>query len=96
MLWMVLASLTALAADPPPPSYVICKLHGNVRAVRTDLDAQGVCHTIYSKDGKTNTVGSGKNKASCSNFLHNIKVNLEKSGWSCRDVQVSGISGDGG
>jgi hypothetical protein len=91
----MLASLIFISvigwAETKPTAYVICKNGSQVRTVRVELDAEGVCHTIYSKQGAEKGVGSGKNKDSCMQFLNNIRVNLEKSNWKCRDVEAATV-----
>ncbi len=94
MLLLLFASLTALA-DTHPLAFVICKLHGNVRIVRVEVDAQNICQTYYSKDGVEKLVGSGRNHDSCVQWLKNIKTNLEKSNWKCRDVESATVSESG-
>ena len=70
-------------------AYWLCKSKKQVRTIRVFIDDGGVCSTMYTKDGSEKNVGSGKNHESCFNFLNNIKTNLEKSNWSCRDISSS-------
>ena len=88
----LLISLQFAHAESKPISYLLCKLRSNVRTVRIDLDSDGVCKTVYSKEGSDKTIGSGRSQASCQNFLNNVKLNLEKSNWKCRDVEPSNLS----
>ena len=92
---VLLASLLSLSisafAETKPSAYVICKNSNQVRTIRVEVDAQGLCHTIYSKLGVQKSIGSGKNKESCLQFLNNVRVNLEKSGWKCRDVESATV-----
>jgi len=89
---MLLASFVAFA-DTKPSVYVICKNNGQVRTIRVELDAQNICHTIYTKAGVDKAMGSGKNRESCNQWLTNIRVNLEKSNWKCRDVESATVEG---
>jgi hypothetical protein len=73
-------------------SYWICKNQKQVRTIRVHVDQAGVCSTYYSKQGEEKVVGSGRNHESCGNFLNNIKTNLEKSSWTCRDITPSRIT----
>lgn len=72
-------------------SYWLCKNKKEVRTIRVQINA-GICSTFYSKLGSEKVVGSGKNHESCVNFLNNIKTNLEKSNWSCRDISATRIT----
>jgi hypothetical protein len=71
--------------------YYLCKNHKQVRTVRVMVD-QGICSTIYSKEGAEKVVGSGKNYDSCIHFMDNIKANLEKSNWTCRDISSTRVT----
>lgn len=73
-------------------TYWLCKNKKEVRTIRVSVNAAGVCTTYYSKLGEEKVVGSGKNHASCENFLANVKSNLEKSNWNCRDISASRIT----
>ncbi len=73
-------------------SYWICKNQKQVRTIRVHVDQAGICSTYYSKQGEEKVVGSGRNHDSCQNFLNNIKTNLEKSSWTCRDISASRIT----
>jgi hypothetical protein len=72
-------------------SYWMCKSKREVRTIRVFVK-DGVCTTFYSKLGAEKAVGSGRNQDSCQNFLNNIKTNLEKSDWACRDISSTRIS----
>jgi len=74
-------------------SYWICKNKKEVRTIRVQIDAEtNLCATLYSKLGSEKVVGSGKMHDSCMSFLSNIKDNLEKSNWSCRDISSTKIT----
>ena len=92
MVFILFASWMALA-ETKPSTYVICKNNSQVRTIRVEIDAEKVCHTYYSKNGTDKQVGSGKNKGSCDQWLANVKLNLEKSGWKCRDVESATVEG---
>ena len=80
-------SLVARADDP----LLICKNKKIVRTVRITKE-KGLCKTNYTKEGKTQLIGSGLNPASCQKYLEGVKKNLEASSWSCREVKASSIS----
>lgn len=75
-------------------AYWMCKQKNNVRTIRIQIDNQGICSTIYSKEGSEKLIGSGKSHVSCTNFLANVKTNLEKSNWVCRDIGDTKITAD--
>ena len=79
-------------AEVENASYWMCKSSKRVRTIRVHVDETGYCSTFYSKEGVEKNVGSGKNRESCLNFLNNIKTNLEKSSWACRDISSSRMS----
>lgn len=64
---------------------MLCKLGDNVRTVRISKEDPG-CHIVYTKDGRDQTVGRNKNFESCERIMTNIRENLGKAGWNCRDV----------
>lgn len=73
-------------------SYWLCKNRKDVRTIRVHVGSDGVCSTHYAKAGVEKSVGSGKNQESCVQFLENIKTNLEKSNWVCRDITSTRIT----
>ena len=75
----------APAPDVTNAAYWMCKHHAEVRTIRVAA-MSGSCVTLYAKRGVEKGVGSGQFTESCLNFLTNIKTNLEKSGWTCRDI----------
>ncbi len=70
---------------------LICKNKKIVRTVRITKE-KGLCRTNYTKDGKTQMIGSGMNPTSCQKVLEGVRKNLEASHWSCRDVKESSVS----
>jgi hypothetical protein len=68
-------------------SYIICKNKGIVRTIRVARDETAkVCITTYTKDGKDQEVGRAQNKNSCTTISENIRGNLVKAGWDCKEV----------
>ena len=86
--------LTGLSASADPVTdvsnvaYWMCKHHAEVRTIRVTAQ-NGSCSTLYSKAGTEKSVGSGQFNESCLKFMENIKSNLAKSGWVCRDITAS-------
>jgi hypothetical protein len=94
-LTLALASISALAegaSETENKLYYICKNQKEVRTMRVHIETNGTCVTYYSKQGAEKNVGSGKNHESCEHFLDNIKTNLEKSNWNCRDISSTKIT----
>lgn len=73
-------------------AYWLCKNKKEARTIRVQVDKANICTTYYSKQGTEKSVGSGKSHASCMSFLENIKTNLEKSNWACRDISATRIT----
>jgi len=95
LLVMFLGTCNAWAANTVEVhnrAYWLCKNQKEVRTIRVHVSGDGVCSTLYSKQGAEKIVGSGKNQESCLNFLNNIKGNLEKSNWACRDISATRIT----
>ena len=74
--------------------YWLCKHRSDVRTIRVHIDDHDMCSTFYSRDGSEKRVGSGKTHESCVNILSNIKTNLEKSSFTCRDISDTKITAD--
>lgn len=77
-----------------PNAYWICRNGKQVRTIRVVTETDSTFTTYYSKNGAEKSVGHGRNLGSCMGFLENVKTNLEKSGWVCRDVTNSEITLD--
>lgn len=73
-----------------PEVFVICKLHADVRTVAVHKKGE-IYETIYSKYGKAQVIGSGRSLESNKGFLGNVRTNLEKSGWDCREVKEASV-----
>ncbi len=87
---LIILFFLTLAANADEP-LLICKNKKIVRTVRITKE-KGLCRTNYTKDGKTQLIGSGMNPASCLKVLEGVRKNLEASHWSCRDVKESSVS----
>lgn len=92
ILFAPLFSLAQQAVEVENKAYWMCKSAKEVRTIRVFVGKDGYCSTFYSKAGEEKTVGSGRNQESCHNFLNNIKTNLEKSNWACRDISATRIT----
>src|SRR6185437_6715799 len=79
-------------ADSHPESFVLCKLNGNARTLRVEVDEQKICHTVYSKSGVEKEIATGRNKESCLRVLQNVQENLEKSHWGCHAATAATVS----
>ena len=84
----------SLQAEEGLAQVVLCKNRKVVRTITLSTAADG-CRTVYTKAGVDRVIGSGIHESSCRGFLQNVQANLEKAGWSCRDVtNVTRISSD--
>lgn len=76
--------------DRDNSSYVICKNKKEVRTIRVELTGS-VCRALYSKMGKDELVAEGTQKH-CYGVVDNIRTNLEKSFWKCKDISPERVS----
>lgn len=69
--------------------YVMCRNGKTVRTIRVGADPADPesCVTTYTKGGKDEIVGSGKNPVSCVGVLERVQKTLEVNFWKCKDVQ---------
>lgn len=91
ILFGIVLGSSAFAAEP---QYILCRNKKIVRTLRSIPPAKDGdnCTAIYTKTGVDKEVGSGRAYASCVNIITNIKTNLEKAGWNCKDISSSKIS----
>jgi hypothetical protein len=74
---------TATAEDQP--NFVLCRNQKTVRTVR--IDKVGDLYvTKYTQHGVDKEVGRGRNRGSSLKIMENIKINLEKSNWKCKEL----------
>ena len=90
---MVLTAIPTEAAIEKPRAYLMCRNFKSVRTLRVKVSKTGdSCKTLYSKAGVDRLVGSGTQVKSCLRFMNNVKANLEKAKWKCRDISSSQIT----
>jgi hypothetical protein len=68
--------------------YVLCKNLKQVRTLRIRDSAadKKICEVVYTKEGISKVEGSGQYYEGCVKILNNIKANLEKGWWKCKDI----------
>lgn len=71
--------------------YVMCKNSKTVRTIRISQPQKDIdqCMVTYTKAGVDRVVGSGSSRIGCFEILNNIRINLEKSHWQCKDISSS-------
>jgi hypothetical protein len=74
------------------PDYVMCKLGGSVRTIRVDVSKNGACKATYTKEGIDQVVAKSGTDDVCRNVMKNIKENLSKANWKCRDISSARVS----
>lgn len=75
--------------------YILCRNKKTVRTIRVEPGKQdGTWQTKYTKEGVDHVVGAARSKESCVSILENIRGNLEKAAWTCKDISASLISSD--
>jgi hypothetical protein len=87
LMFVILFLSFSFARAEDKDLYVLCKNQKQVRSLRIQdtADHKG-CEVIYTKDGVQKLQGSGQYFEGCLKVLNNIKANLEKGWWKCRDV----------
>jgi hypothetical protein len=91
LIFSILAAPLAAQATSDSKNFMMCRNAKTVRTVRV-TDKDGECVTIYTKSGVDKEVGGGKNYQSCLKIIENIRTNLEKAGWKCRDVGQASVT----
>jgi len=91
--FLVLSFITATfcfssaRADIKDRAYFICKNQKQVRTLRVQPAADGKsCEVVYTKEGVSKVEGSGQYFEGCMKVLGNIRTNLEKGWFKCKDV----------
>ncbi len=73
-------------------TYLLCKYKKLVRTVRVEKNPSDGCKTTYTKDGLDQNVGESLDLKICLKVLRNIRINLEKANWKCKDISESRVS----
>ncbi len=73
-------------------TYLICKHQSAVRTLRVQNRDNGSCFTTYTKSGVDQIVSSSKENQTCFKVLSNIRENLEKASWKCKDISEARVS----
>ena len=82
----------AFFLGPAYGSILMCKNKKIVRTLRViKVEKENKCVTVYSKGGIDKIVGSGKNIVACSGVYENIRENLERADWKCKEVVPADI-----
>lgn len=87
------AVAAAVASEVVPnTTYLMCKNKNVVRTVRVLKKEGGGCQTAYTKEGVDQVVSESQWSKGCEKVLNNIRVNLEKASWKCKDISDARIS----
>jgi hypothetical protein len=86
------SSQSQATPDAQNPTYMICKLKGSVRTLRVHKKDGGGCQTTYTKEGVDKVVSEAWATKSCEKVLLNIRDNLEKASWKCKDISEARVS----
>ena len=94
-LSLFFSSLVVIAAisELKHEKYVMCKNQKVVRTLRVVKKEENgnTCETLYTKAGVDRVVGRSKTLLGCDDFLNNVKGNLEKAAWKCKDISKAQI-----
>jgi hypothetical protein len=75
------------------PNIVLCRNQNTVRIIRVEKEEGGPhCVARYSKSGSEKEVGRALNFDNCVKIMQNIKINLEKSSWKCKEATNTTIT----
>lgn len=80
------------ASSKNDPVYLICKNKKLVRTLRVSKKSNGGCSATYTKEGVDQVVGNSWALDRCSRIIVNIKDNLEKADWKCKDISEARVS----
>lgn len=96
VLALAQAAVEPISKGAQANSFIICKNQKNVRTIRVEKDqADNQCVAVYTKAGIDREVGRAQTVNSCFKIIENIKSNLEKADWKCKEHEkVSTTSGD--
>jgi hypothetical protein len=98
ILSFIMASTSASAqaavaqGSADQPNYVMCRNQKTVRTLRIEKDDSKQCVALYTKAGVDKEVGRGQNFSSCTRVVANIRTNLDKAGWKCKEVSNAGMT----
>lgn len=81
-----------LTSKAETPVYLICKSKALVRTLRVQNRPKGKCITTYTKNGVDQIVSNSSSLSQCSKVLSNIRENLEKANWKCKDISEARVS----
>jgi hypothetical protein len=73
-------------------TYLICKNKASVRTLRVQTRKNGSCFTTYTKNGVDQVVSNTSDHGRCSKVMSNIRENLEKGNWKCKDISEARVS----
>jgi hypothetical protein len=78
-------------------TYLICKNRAVVRTLRVSQQGKGGgCVATYTKDGVDQIVGHSWAIERCAKVIGNIRENLEKAKWKCKDISEARVSSSEG
>lgn len=93
ILTSIVTLFTSNAFAEEDKKFVICKFKGEARMLEIIPGGpDNGCQTMYTKYGKTERVGWGKNFLGCEQILSNVQKNLESSDWKCKDKTEMRVS----
>ena len=93
---VVLLCVVPSFADEQLRKFVMCRNGKTVRTLRIEANPSesGSWITTYTKNGKDEIVGEGRNPASCDDVLERVQKTLESYSWKCKDMENAVIHRD--
>ncbi len=85
----ILLCVESSFAEEQLRKFVMCRNGKTVRTIRIEPNPKenGSWVTTYTKNGKDEVVGEGRNPASCDDVLERVQKTLETNSWKCKDMQ---------
>ncbi len=95
LFYFIIAVAPLALAEVAAANVIVCKNQKIVRTIRVikvdDEAKENKCVTMYSKGGIDKIVGGGRSLVTCTSVAANIRINLEKAAWQCKDMVPAGI-----
>ncbi len=86
--FVLLISLPSFSQEPAPITdyFLLCKNLKVVRTLRVEK-TKDRCTAYYTKAGIDKVVGTSIQPDKCRNFADQVRDNIVKAGWKCREIK---------
>ncbi|MGZ3774705.1 MAG: hypothetical protein ACXVCY_10335 [Pseudobdellovibrionaceae bacterium] len=73
-------------------SFILCKNNKSVRTLRVEMNNEGKCQAVYTKQGVDEIIGVAQDKNACFEIISNVRKKIEEKKWVCREVKDARVS----